>query len=281
MGEAGAPYLQLGSFTEIFSLPAEWFRRLAEKAHDRGVRIKSVFSSHRELGGILSGDPALAEVSRANFLKLIEAGQAVGADYAGSSLGRPYADRMEEKESGFRETIEYFKFLSHIAREKGLRGLTMEPMSCLAEPPTLPEECAWAMSELDAYHSAHADTVPVYFCSDISHGYADAEKRVVYDNWFLFSEQIPHMCEFHFKNTDAIFNSTFGFGAEERVRGIVDLERLRHLIDANAERFPVEHVVGYLEIGGPKHGRDYSDPLLGPMLRESVAALREVFPFQP
>ena len=112
--------------------------------------------------------------------------------------------------------------------------------------------------------------MPLQLCGDISHGIADAEGRVIHDNWSLFEMQIPWMREFHFKNTDAIFNSTFGFGPEERARGIVDLARLKALIDANAARFPCAEVTGYLEIGGPKLGREYADRHLERMLVESL-----------
>jgi hypothetical protein len=37
-------------------------------------------------------------------------------------------------------------------------------------------------------------------------------------------------------------------------------------------------MTGYLEIPGPKVGRDYSDPLLGRMLMESLEALKRHFP---
>lgn len=279
MAEAKAPYLQLGSFTEMFFLEEEWFADLAAKAGARGVTIKSVFTSHRELGGLMTGDPALGRVAKENYKRLLRAAAAAGADYAGSSLGRPYQDRMEFKVDGLAITLDFLKEMSVYAGELGLKAVTLEPMSCLAEPPTLPEECFFVMREMAEHRKANPAAVPCYFCSDISHGYADAEKRVVYDNWSLFESHVPHMCEFHFKNTDAIFNSTFGFGPEERKRGVVDLARLAKLLRDNAGRFPVERVVGYLEIGGPKHGRDYSDPLLGGVLRESLAALREAIVF--
>jgi hypothetical protein len=85
------------------------------------------------------------------------------------------------------------------------------------------------------------------------------------------------MREFHFKNTDAIFNSTFGFDPAERKRGIVDLARLKGLIDANAARFPCGEVTGYLEISGPKLGREYADRHLERMLVDSIQALKAVF----
>jgi ribulose-phosphate 3-epimerase len=93
----------------------------------------------------------------------------------------------------------------------------------------------------------------------------------------LFEVGIPLMNEFHFKNTDAIYGSTFGFNPEEKKKGIVDLRAFKALCDRNASKWPVEEVVGYLEIMGPKLGRDYSDPLLGDELRASLRAIKEVF----
>ena len=46
---------------------------------------------------------------------------------------------------------------------------------------------------------------------------------------------------------------------------------------AHAEVIPVREIVGYLEIGGPKTGRDYSDWKLEGALRESLRYLSEVF----
>jgi ribulose-phosphate 3-epimerase len=106
---------------------------------------------------------------------------------------------------------------------------------------------------------------------------ADAEGRVAHDNWSLFEMEIPWMWDFHFKNTASIFNSTFGFGPEERERGIVDLERLKRLIDGNADRFPVREITGYLEIAGPKTGRKYTDNHLKRMLVDSLEALKSVY----
>jgi len=134
------------------------------------------------------------------------------------------------------------------------------------------------METAAAYHCSHADsTVPVYLCGDISHGIADAQCNVVHGNVELFEFSLPWMAEFHFKNTDALFNSTFGFSPEEKKRGIVDLAQIRTVIERNAQCVPVKELVGYLEISGPKIGRDYSDPQLGAQLRTSLRALKEEF----
>ena len=85
------------------------------------------------------------------------------------------------------------------------------------------------------------------------------------------------MREFHFKNTDPTFNSTFGFGPAERERGIVDLGRLAALIRARADHFPCGEVTGYLEIPGPKWGREHTDRHLERMLVESLQALHTFF----
>lgn len=277
MAEAGVYRLQLASFFEMYFLEDEWFFMLKEKAEQRGIRITSVFTSVRELGGLMLDDPHLQRVARENYLKVLNAAVAVGADYAGSTMGAAMRDDMSVKQRGMARVGEYMKELMFVGKEKGLKGLILEPLSCLAEPPTLPEECDSVMSELSKHHRDNPDTIPYYFCSDITHGYADADGKVVHDSYSLFTSQIPHMCEFHFKNTDSIFNSTFGFDGDNLTRGIVDLQRLKNIIDTNAAEFPVQDVNGYLEVTGPKCGRDYSDHLLGGILKDSLKAIKDVF----
>ena len=134
------------------------------------------------------------------------------------------------------------------------------------------------MEELSTYHRSNPEnTVPAYLCGDVSHGLADEDRTVVYSNYDLFEIGIPYMAEFHFKNTDECFNSTFGFSDEERRTGIVDLERIKELIFSNADKWQFDEVVGYYETSGPKLGRDYSDPELKTNLVESIRALRKVF----
>jgi len=186
--------------------------------------------------------------------------------------------REKAARRGIARYLGQMKELMGVARREGLQWLALEPMSCLAEPPTLPEELDRMLGELAEHHRANPrETVPVYCCADVGHGYADAQRRVVHDNWSLFERQIPFMGAFHFKNTDRSFDATFGFSAEERRRGIVDLERLRDLLERNAGRFPVRPLVGYFETGGPKVGRDYSDRDLARVLRESIRAIQAVF----
>jgi ribulose-phosphate 3-epimerase len=187
-------------------------------------------------------------------------------------------DQGHCREAGIRCYFRHMKELTRLARRRGLSALTVEPMSSLFEFPSTPEEVRRLDAEFDAHVAASGGSaVPLYYCADISHGVADAEERVIADNWDMFELEIPHMWEFHFKNTDPIFNATFGFSGEERARGIVDLTRLKALIERNEDRFPAQEVTGYLELPGPKTGRDYTDRVLGKMLSESLEALTEVF----
>jgi sugar phosphate isomerase/epimerase len=278
MAEQHVGWLQLGSSFPFFHADAEWFRDLRRKADRRGIRIESTYSSYREMTGFFTADPHLEAASRLAWERLIRAAALVGASSAGSSCGSVLRDLPGEKEPGLARCFRHLKELSRTAKAAGLSALCIEPMSSLYEPPSTPEELDRVAREMDAFHATDPDgTVPVQFCADISHGLADRDRRVVIDNWRLFEAGIPHTREFHFKNTDDRFDRTFGFSAEERARGIVDLERLRALIDANADRFPVRELVGYLELPGPKTGRDYTDNLLGPALCESLAALKAVF----
>ncbi len=276
--EEGIQNVQLGSFYELYVLEDSYFTDLRQKAESRGLKIKSVFTAHRELGGFFVGDPRMERAARKGFERLLEVAALVGADSVGSNPGAVYRDHPDNKSAGTACYLRHLKELSRKAKNLGLKALTMEPMSCLAEPPTTPKEMNHYIGEMQADHKAHADTtVPTWLCGDISHGLCDAAKNIIHSNIELFEAGIPLMSEFHFKNTDAIFNSTFGFNAEEQKRGIVDLQTIKAICDRHRNDWPVDNVIGYLEIMGPKIGRDYSDPLLGDELRSSLRALKAVF----
>jgi ribulose-phosphate 3-epimerase len=271
-------YMQLGSFFELYSLPDRFFHALREKAEAHGVRIKSCFTAHRELGGFFTCDDDFTQVARRSYRRYVEIGGILGADYVGSNPGAVYRDRPADKPEGIRRYLEAMKELSFLAQDVGLRGLTVEPMSSAFEPPSLPDEFRHMMRVLAEHHAAHPNgTVPAYLCGDVSHGVADKERRILYDHETLFGLQIPWMAEFHFKNTDSIYRSTFGFSEKEQQGGIVSLRRIRDAVFAQPHAWPVDEVVGYLEIGGPKLGRDYSDPELEVAIRASIAAIRSVF----
>ena len=270
--------VQLGSFFELYSLDEEYFYELRRTAESHGIRVKSCFTAHRELGGFLTGNKHLVAAARGAYERYIHVASVLGADYIGSNPGAVYRDRPELKEPGIRCYLDHMKELAEIAHSAGIKGLTIEPMSSISEPPSLQEEIDMMMHELAAYHESRPDsTVPVYLCGDISHGVYDYKKRKVHDHYDLFEHEIPYMAEFHFKNTDRYYHSTFGFSSEERNVGVVDLKRLEHLITKNKARWPVDDVVGYLELSGPKLGRDYTDYQLQSMLVASIAALKRVF----
>ncbi len=272
----GVGNLQLGSFFEIYHLEDGWFLDLRELAASFGVRIRSVFTAHRELGGFFTGDSQMEKVARSSYERLIKVASLLGADFVGSNPGAVYRDRMADKARGLECYIGHMKELSSLAKTLGLKALTIEPMSCSAEPPSTPAEIRALMTELSDFHVSQASsTVPYYLCGDISHGFADREQRTLHGNYELFEVCIPWMCEFHIKNTDASFGSTFGFSALDRSRGIVEIPRLLGLARAQADKWPLPAVVGYLEIGGPKLGRDWSDFRLERQLSESIVHIQE------
>jgi ribulose-phosphate 3-epimerase len=276
----GVHHVQMGSSYPTFSAEDGYFLRLRAEAEKRDVRISSVFTTHRELGGFASGDPILQAGARKGWERLIHVASLVGADSAGSNAGIVMRDQPHLRENGIRLFFRTMRDLLGTAKRAGLKALAIEPMSSLWEYPSTPDEVRTVVTELAPFHAANPDTtVPLLLCGDITHGVVDSEGKVIHDNWSLFEQEIPWMWEFHFKNTDGIFNATFGFSGEERERGIVDLSRLKRLIDANAERFPAPLVVGYLELGGPKLGRDYADRHLERMLVDSLQALKAVFSF--
>lgn len=278
MKDNGVKYLQLGSFFEFYFLEDDFFHELRERAEGKNIRIKSCFTSHRELGGFLTGNPYFEKVARKNYERYIYIGGLLGVDYLGSNLGAVYRDKMDSKAEGIERYIQHMCELVMLAKQQGIKAMTIEPMSCMAEPPSFPEEILYIMHTFDMYHKRHpSTTVPLYLCGDISHGVADRNGKVLHGNLELFELEIPYMIEFHFKNTDKIFNSTFGFSQEEMTRGIIDLEEVREIIIKNSSKWPVDDVVGYLELDSLKRGRDYSDFILGRALMDSLAALKKVF----
>jgi len=279
MAEEDIRYAQLGSFFELYQLPDEYFIHLRKQAEAYGVRIASLFTAHRELGGFFRPEhPAWEQVARRNFQRLIEVGALVGAEMVGSNPGAVMRDQMDFKPDGLRRYFGHMKELMEVAHHVGVPCLTIEPMSCLAEPPTLPDEIRVMAEELMTYHHQHPNrTAPIGYCVDVAHGYADQTGSVQWNNLQLLEATLPYMREIHLKNTDPLFNATFGFSEPERAKGIVQIGEIRDLLLANADRLPVTELVGYLEIGGPKTGRDYSDYKLDGMLRESLRYLRETF----
>jgi len=271
-------YLQLGGFFELPLLEDSFFYDLRHKADKQGIVIKSLFTAHREMGGFFNGNKYMEKAARIIYERYIQAASIMGADYAGTSAGPVFRDKMEYKQKGIQRYFSHMKELMHLAKEKGLKGLSIEVMSSSNEFPTFPEEIDYFMEYLGSYHRANREsTVPVYLLGDISHGYADKDGKIIYSNIQLFQHAIPYMCEFHFKNTDSIFNQTFGFTREELSRGIIDLSIIKKIIYQNSEKWPVNEVTGYLEHPGPKLGRDYSDIRLEQMLAESMHTLKKYF----
>lgn len=276
-------YLQLGSSCEMYQLPDRTFIRLRAEAEDHGVAIASCFTAHRELGGMLTDDPDLQEITRVNFRRYAEIAALVGAESVGSNAGAIFRDQMELKGEAIERYLRFLPEICEYAASLGLQAVTLEPMSSLAEPPATPAEMSRFMERLNPEHRSHGVSgsparTPVYFCSDMSHGVADESGGVVHSNVDLFRHAIPWMWEFHYKNTDARFESTFGFGPTDRTRGIVDLTEIVAIMNRNADQFPRESPIGYLELPGPKLGRDYTDCLLGPQIEESVREIRRVLP---
>jgi ribulose-phosphate 3-epimerase len=279
MADEGVFHAQLGSFFEMYQLPDAWFVALRDLAHSYGIRISGVFTTHRELGGLFREDPAWHDAAVRSFRRLIEIAALVGANAAGGNPGSVLRDRMIDKAAGLQRYIAAVKDLLAYAATCGLPFVTAEPMSALAEPPTLPSEICEIGEVLTRYtEAARGPNARFGYCVDIAHGYADAEGVVRYNHLQLFEATFPWLQCIHLKNTDARFDATFGFTEAERERGIIDIPTVRNLLARDAHLLPVTEVVGYLETGGPKLGRDYSDRRLEASLRESFRYLQATWP---
>lgn len=277
MAEEEVTYLQLGTFFELYFLPDSYFLRLRKEAEERGIIISSVFSAYRELGGFLSEDPDLVRVAERNYRRLIEVAALLGASSCGASMGALPRDRLASREEGIARYLDKMRELLHYAKSCGLAWITTEPMSCFAEPPCSSEEVRRIGEELTLYWQEHKMSAARFgFCADVSHGWVDSSGNLREHHLSLFVATFPYLHEFHWKNTDAVYHETFGFEPENLSRGVINVREIRALLMHYSYLLPEQRLIGYLELPGPKLGRDYSDPLLERMLRESLRYLKQV-----
>lgn len=277
LAEEDVRHVQIGTFFELYSLPDAFFTELRRQAGEYGLSITSMFTAHRELGGFFREETGWEAAATKHYERLIEVGGLLGARSVGSNPGALLRDRMHHKDEGTACYLKHMRELMHVAHDRGISFLTMEPMSCLAEPPSLPGEITAMAETLSAYHTAHPDTSGIGYCTDVSHGYVDRCGAVVHTHLELLKASLPWLRELHLKNTDARYHGTFGFAGKDLERGIINLAEVRDLLFAHEDIIPENNLVAYLEIGGPKLGRDYSDPLLEEELRESLRHIKAVF----
>lgn len=149
MAEEGIHYVQLGTFSELHHLPNDFFITLRQLAEGYQISIASVFTAHRELGRFFrDAHPAWEGVARRNYERLIEVGALVGAQSVGSNPGAVVRDRLDFQDEGVQRGVRCMKELMGYAHKLAAPCLTIEPMSCLAEPPILPD---------GMHNPAHAD----------------------------------------------------------------------------------------------------------------------------
>ena len=132
MQRLDVPFLQLGSFPEIFTLEDGFFFDLRERAATRGVVVESCFTAHRDLGGFFSGNEYLERSARRNYERFIEVAAILGASSVGGNPGSVYRDKPESKAQGTACYLHHMKELAGLAHRKGLKRLALEPMSSLA-----------------------------------------------------------------------------------------------------------------------------------------------------
>jgi len=278
MADEGVTHLQFGSFFEAYQLPDAYFHRLKTQADNFGISIDSLFTAHRELGGFFQEDQEWQAVARRNFERFIEIGEILGAKSVGSNPGAVPRDLLGTKARGTNCYLAHMKELMRFAKQRGIEWLTVEPMSCLAEPPTLPDEVREMGEILSKYHAENPETTArVGYCTDIAHGYLNQQGEHGCKPMELFEATLPWLYELHLKNTDDRYHSTFGFEPENLAKGIIDVASFRDVLLCRAAEIPVKEMTGYLEIGGPKLGRDYTDSQLEDQLRSSLRHLKESF----
>src|SRR5208283_5917907 len=107
--------LQMVSSFPVFFAADDHFRGLRRSAEAKGIRITSMFSSHRELS-FAQADPLLHHAVRRGWERLIHVAALVGAESVGSNACIVLRDQPETREPGLRVFVENMRALLAKAR---------------------------------------------------------------------------------------------------------------------------------------------------------------------
>jgi len=234
-----------------------YHREVGEYGRKIGVEIASVLTFYRDNVSVAHPDPAIREVAMLVMESMaVQAGE-YGAKYVGASLGTVLAEDFANERVRaklFNAAAEAWKKWMEMAHREGLRGVNIESMSTLREPPATIRSARKWLSELNDYHRRKPDTtVPCHLCYDLGHGPTEAEDDSPADrdfaSWFeAFGDAIV---EVHIKNTDSGFISTWPFTDEYKEFGIIDLDRVA---EAMRDHLRAPEVYVMVEVPG-KRGR--------------------------
>jgi len=208
------------------SVRSEVCQKIKELNKKYNLRIHSVFSGTIPhcLNLLLHPDKRMRKASIRWYKKGIEMTSEMGSSGYGGFFGafsRKDAQDGEKKRALLRELIEHWRHLSRFAREKGMKFLLFEPMSCIREFPSTISETRWLYQKL-----CQSSELPVYLCLDVGHGRAHSAEKEDANPYAWLREFACKNPVVHLQQTDGMVSRHWPFTREFNEQGKIEAEKL-------------------------------------------------------
>jgi len=206
-----------------------------------GIVIQSNFSGTIPhcLNLLFHPDKEMRDAAVKWFENGIEDTLQMGSFGYGSFLGAlPQKALLDDKEKNslIEELLSKWGYLSKVGKEKGLKFMLFEPMSCRREIPSTISETRWWYKKLN-----EVSELPVYLLIDVGHGNVDSPNRKDVDPYAWVEEFSRETLVVHLQQTDKITSKHWPFTKEYNRKGIIDAERIIKIFQNRGEKeiYPV------------------------------------------
>jgi len=266
----------LDPFFTPSSVRSEVCQRIRNLSKKYKLRIHSVFSGTIPhcLNLLFHPDRRMRKAALRWHEECIKMSSEMESSGYGSFLGafsKKDIQDEEKKKALLEELVEHWGYLSHFAKEREIKFLLFEPMSCIREFPSTISETKWLYRRL-----SEVSELPVYLCLDVGHGRASSGDEEDADPYAWLREFASGNPAVHLQQTDRIVSRHWPFTKEFNQRGKIEAKKLiRTLKEGGAKE-----VFLFLEIIYPPF--EPFDDIVVDDLKESVSywkkALKESIP---
>jgi len=164
----------------------------------------------------------------------------------------------EEKDSLIEEFLSKWHYLSKVGKEKGLKFMLFEPMSCRREIPSTISETKWWYKKLN-----EVSDLPVHLLIDVGHGNVNSSERKDADPYAWLKEFSKETLVIHLQQTDRLTSKHWPFTREYNQKGVIDAKRIIKIFQ-DRER----EIYFFIEISYPPF--EPFDEMILDHLKESV-----------
>lgn len=204
---------------------------IADAVRKNGLTINTAFTGYKAYASnlLMYPDPALRQEAIRWYEKAIVVASklkisGIGGHFAAYSVN-DYASR-ERREYLRKVFIESIRYLSEVARTRGLNHLILEPMGVFRELSMSIEETRELYEEINAQNKG----VPVKLCIDVGHQFIYKDKKDA--NPYMWLKEFAHLSPvIHLQQTDGEADRHWPFTPEFNKIGIIDPQKVLEAIN--------------------------------------------------